>query len=54
MKIKVFPRDLLEENTLKWLRKEALRAVSDHVKVLPAALGEQIGDLAALAVAMED
>lgn len=46
-------RDLLEENTLKSLRSEALPAVSDHVKILPAALGEQIGDIAALSVAME-
>lgn len=47
-------RDLLEKNTLKSLRSEALPAVADSVKILPAALGEQIGDLAALAVAMED
>ena len=47
-------RDLLEKNTLKSLRSEALPIVADSVKILPAALGEQIGDLAALAVAMED
>lgn len=46
-------RDLLEKNTLKWLRQEALTAVSGHVKVLPAALGDKIGDLAAIAVAMD-
>lgn len=46
-------RDLLEKNTLKWLRQEALPAVSGHVKVLPAALGDKIGDLAAIAVAMD-
>ena len=46
-------RDLLEENTLKWLGQEALPAVAAHVRVLPAALGDRIGDLAALAVAME-
>ena len=47
-------RDLLEKNTLKWLKKEALPAVAEHVRILPAALGEHIGDIAALAVAMED
>lgn len=46
-------RDLLEKHTRSCLEKEALPAVASHVKILPAALGEQIGDLAALAVAME-
>lgn len=45
-------RDLLEENTHKWLQIEALPAVAEHVKILPAALGEQIGDVAAISVAM--
>lgn len=46
-------RDLLEESTVNSLRSEALPAIAERVKIMPAALGEQIGDLAALAVAME-
>ncbi len=46
-------RDLLEENAIRSLKNEALTAVFERVRILPAALGEQIGDIAALAVAME-
>lgn len=46
-------RDLMENDTRYWLEKEALPAVASNVKILPAALGEQIGDLAAISVAME-
>lgn len=46
-------RDLLEEKTWKSLREEALPVICDSVKILPAQLGESIGDVAALAVAAD-
>ena len=46
-------RDLLEEKTWQSLRAEALPVICDNVKILPAELGESIGDVAALAVAAD-
>ena len=46
-------RDLLEENALREFRREALPAVADRVEIKTPALDEQIGDYAAIAVAME-
>lgn len=46
-------RDLLEKGTWESLRKEALGVICDNMKILPAKLGESIGDVAALAVAAD-
>jgi glucokinase len=46
-------RSLLEERTLQSLREEALPLALSVCQVAPAELGESVGDLAALAVAME-
>lgn len=46
-------RDLLEEGALREFRREALPLVYENCQVLPAALGDRIGDVAALAVAVE-
>ena len=50
----VFARShhLLWEATEKQIRKEALAAAARCCRVVPAALGEQIGDLAAIATAI--
>ena len=44
-------RDLLDEAMWRSLRKEALSLSADAVKILPAALGDSLGDKAALGVA---
>lgn len=44
---------LLEPELLRVLKEEALPQNAAHVKVLPAALGEQLGDIAALCVGIE-
>jgi len=51
----VFARchDLLEEGMYKILNKEALAISLGVCQIVPAGLGEQIGDMAALAVAKE-
>lgn len=46
-------RDLLEENAIREFRREALPAVADRVEIKTPVLDEQIGDYAAIAVAME-
>ena len=46
-------QSLLEEITLRSLREEALPLAFSVCQIVPAALGESVGDLAALAVAME-
>ena len=45
-------RDLLWEHTERVIKKEALAISAGCCKVLPAALGEQIGDYAAIATAL--
>ena len=45
-------RSLLEELTLQSLREEALPLALSVCQIVPAELGESVGDLAALAVAM--
>jgi len=45
-------RSLLEPIALRELRKEALPLALEVCRVVPAALGEQIGDLASLSVAL--
>ncbi len=44
-------RDLLDESMYAVLRQEVLSYSLDAVKILPAGLGESIGDMAALSVA---
>ena len=44
--------DLLSSPAIEWFEREALPSVSAHVKIVPALLGDRIGDVAALAVAM--
>lgn len=44
-------QDLLDEGMYDILRKEVLSYTLDSVKILPAALGDSIGDMAALGVA---
>lgn len=46
-------RDLLEEGMKKMLKKEALPGAVSACEILPAGLGESIGDVAAIAVARE-
>ena len=46
--------DLLEEKTMKYFKCEVLQSIASHVKILPALLGDSIGDVAAIAVAMEE
>ena len=46
--------DLLEEKTMKYFRCEVLQSIASHVRILPALLGDSIGDVAAIAVAMEE
>ena len=45
-------RDLLWEETKKFIEKEALSASAQVCQILPAGLGEQIGDYAAIATAL--
>ena len=45
-------RDLLWNETKKMIEKEALGAAADCCEVVPAGLGEQIGDYAAIATAL--
>lgn len=46
-------RDLFEETMLEVLKKEALPEALKNCRVVPAELGESIGDMAAIAVAMD-
>ena len=46
-------RDLLEGRTLEVLGREVLPQIMEHVRITVPALGEGIGDAAALAVALE-
>ena len=45
--------DLLREETMKVIAKEALPGCADCCKIVGAVLGDQIGDYAALSVAYE-
>ena len=45
-------KDLLWETTIEEIQKEALRPSANCCEIVPAALGEQIGDYAAIAVAL--
>lgn len=46
-------RKLIEPELLRVLGEEALPQNAAHVKILPAALGEQLGDIAAVSVGIE-
>jgi glucokinase len=46
-------RSLMEPLAMEWLRQEALALSSSVCEVVPAELGESVGDLAGLSVAME-
>jgi glucokinase len=46
-------RSLLEPLAMEWLHQEALALSSSVCQVVPAELGENVGDLACLSVAME-
>ncbi len=46
--------ELLRPGAMKVIEKEALSYSSSVCRILPAALGEKIGDIAALSVAMEE
>lgn len=43
--------DLLKEKAITEMRKNALKVICDNVEIVPAKLSENIGDVAALAVA---
>jgi glucokinase len=45
--------DLALKPARKWMKKEALGPSADACKVVPAQLGERIGDVAALCIAMD-
>ncbi|HZG57132.1 ROK family protein [Paenibacillus sp.] len=45
---------ILEPIVLEVLRKEALPITADNCEIVPAALGESVGDLASLSVAMNE
>lgn len=47
-------RDLLQESMIAALKKEALEPSLTAVEILPAALGENLGDYAALSLAADN
>lgn len=44
--------DLLRDSAMEVIRRETLSANRQHCRILPATLGEQLGDIAALSVAL--